>query len=659
MELRLDSLILHNFKGVKEATYLFKDFTEIKGRNGSGKTTIPDAFFWLIFNKSSSGSAPGSDDFHEKPLDEDGNEIHDLETSVEAICRLDGDPFNLKRVQKENWVKKRGSADAVYQGNVSTYYINGVEVKASEFKSRVGAICSEKVFGLIARMSAMNNLPWQERRAILVDMADIDVNEVLLRKDEYSSLALECTTRGVTMDDLKKVLQANLRDVNKELTLIPARIDEATRSLPQFAEYQVAYAKEAVEDLPGKITDLENKLMALTSGNAASLRLSKLAALRTELTSIRNAALADYERGRAELMGDSRSADMQIAQLTSRLDHLDKQRKQNADRMASLDGSIKALREKYTAAYNEQFKAPETSNVCPVCGQITPASYRDQMVIKARRAFLDDRKIRLERINVDGIAIKKQMETVGSEDKLLACEESKLTEELENAREKKACADAALDAYPSTPDFSSNPRYEELKNEISALDAEADKPEDDLDQIDGLKAEIEKMKIDLDNARRTVAEAEAGQRTQVRIAELNLQKRSVGDQAAKLEQKIDLCGKFIAERCKLLEDTIDSYFPNIKWKLFGTQINGGIVDCCECMIPCGGALVPYQGANTGSKFHADMEIINALSEHYGVRLPLFFDNRESVNEVPEYHGQLITLSVSNDADLKIATKGGN
>jgi chromosome segregation ATPase len=656
MELRLDSLILHNFKGVKDAEYHFGDLTEIAGRNGSGKTTIPDAFFWLVFNKSSAGSAPGSDDFHEKPLDQDGNEIHDLDTSVEAICRLDGDPFNLKRVQKENWVKKRGAAEAVYQGNVSTYFINGVEVKASEFKSRINMICSEKVFGLIARMSAMNNLPWQDRRAILVEMADIDVNEVLLRKDEYSSLAVECTTRGVTMDDLKKVLQSSLRDVNRELTLIPARIDEATRSLPKFAEYQVGNAKEAVEDLPVKIKDAEDKLLAMSSGDAAALRIGKLSALRTELTAIQNAILADHERGRKELATDCYEADSMIYSLTGQLKTLDSQRKQNADRMASLEGSIKNLREKYSAAYNEKFKAPDVSNVCPVCGQITPASYRDEIIVKARRSFLEERKLRLERINVDGINLKKQLEAASAEDNRLGEQESKLTNELDNAREKKNSAEAALKAYPAVPDYGVNPRYEELKAQITEMNAEPDKPEADEDQRVAIKADIERLKTDLDNARRTLAEAEAGQRIQVRIAELNLQKRSAGDEAARLEQKIDLCGKFIADRCKLLEDTIDGFFPSVKWKLFNTQINGGIVDCCECMIPCGGSLVPYQGANTGSKLHADMEIINALSDHYDVRLPLFFDNRESVNDVPALHGQLITLSVSNDAELKITTK---
>ena len=111
--------------------------------------------------------------------------------------------------------------------------------------------------------------------------------------------------------------------------------------------------------------------------------------------------------------------------------------------------------------------------------------------------------------------------------------------------------------------------------------------------------------------------------------------------------------KFVTERCGLLEESINSAFPTIRWKLFDTQINGAIIDCCECMIPCDGVLVPYNCANTAASVSADIEIIDVLSQYYDIVAPVFVDNAERVNYVVRQSGQLITLSVSSDSELNI------
>ncbi|HCB4303611.1 TPA: AAA family ATPase, partial [Listeria monocytogenes] len=46
--IKLLKLQLENFKGVKELEIDFQDNTSIYGANASGKTTILDAFTWLL-----------------------------------------------------------------------------------------------------------------------------------------------------------------------------------------------------------------------------------------------------------------------------------------------------------------------------------------------------------------------------------------------------------------------------------------------------------------------------------------------------------------------------------------------------------------------------------------------------------------------------------
>lgn len=75
-----------------------------------------------------------------------------------------------------------------------------------------------------------------------------------------------------------------------------------------------------------------------------------------------------------------------------------------------------------------------------------------------------------------------------------------------------------------------------------------------------------------------------------------------------------------------LEQKINSKFKFVNFKMFETQINGGEVECCDCLIYG----VPFSDANTASKINAGLDIINTLCEFYQVTAPIFIDNRESI-----------------------------
>ena len=96
---------MENFKGIKSLDVNFSNKTSIKGQNAVGKTTIFDAFTWLLFNKNSAGE----EKFNVRPLDKDGNRIDNVEIKVVGVIDVDGKEVELSKVQKQNWVKKRGT----------------------------------------------------------------------------------------------------------------------------------------------------------------------------------------------------------------------------------------------------------------------------------------------------------------------------------------------------------------------------------------------------------------------------------------------------------------------------------------------------------------------------------------------------------------------
>lgn len=647
MRMTIEKMSLENFKGCRQLEIIFNaDKTEIKGANGTGKTTIADAFSWLMFNKDSHGNAPGSDNFHEKPLDENGNEKHNLDTTVAIDCMLDGHRFDLKRTQSENWVKKRGNAEATFQGNVSTYWINGVETKLSDFKQRIAAIADEEVFRLVGSLSAFNQLEWKKRRAQLLTLSGEDVDGELLSRSEYRALADEVGQRGVSVDELKKVLNDQRKKLNDELKMLPVRIDEAKKSLPALTAQQIKDAEYIVKDTKETMETVRSALAELKAGNSDAPSRQHILALEQELVSLKRQMWS-------ELAASSRNAkaaeEAATAKLKTYSDQLSRGRVFEQTYQEKVNRAVKQveeLRDKFKAVRDE--KVDVGSTICPTCGQPMPGAMIEQIKAKADA----DRKERLNEIRrrgTEAAQAEREAREALSEQSATNAETERLMRE---AQEERTRLMAECKAVPSEPDFTSEPRYAELVKEIADAKAEQSGVSED-EKIVQYDKRLNQLQETLDRAQATLAQRDSGRETEQRIKMHEARQQEVGAQLSETENLIILLERFVTDRCGALEDSINSHFPTLRWKLFDTQINGGIVDCCECMIPCDGSLVSYSSANTAAQINADVEIVNVLSEHYDVEVPLFVDNKERVNVLADTDSQLITLSVSADSELTI------
>ena len=645
MKLILDRMDIANFKGIRDMSINFSEQrTRISGCNGSGKTTIVDAFNWVLFSKDSHGNAPGSDSFREKPLDDDGKEIHNLETSVTLYCRLDGQRFDLRRAQAENWVKKRGALEATFQGNVSTYWVNGVEVKAQDFKQRIAAVAGEDIFRLVGTLSAFNALPWKERRVQLMRMAGTDVDGELLARSEYRPIADELAARNVSVDDLRKVLTDQRKKANDELKILPVRIDEARKSLPAKNEQEIRDAEYIVKDSRASIATVDEQLATLRAGSAATNSRAQRLALEQELISLKRRVMDDIQAERRKLTIKADAASEDFRRLTGMLSDAKRIAEATERKAKAADALTNELRQKFLEVRSISKVIEDT---CPTCGQPLPM----EKMQEAAARYEEEKRKRLADIQTKGKAAAAESKALAEELEQERREVETLTARVEAAEAARSAANAAVRDFIDTPDYGVEPRIAALESEIKALDAGSDTSGEQKErELLERKRELQAI---VDKNLAVLAARDAGVETEARIHAYEARQQEVGAQLSETEILIGLLEQFIQARCGALEDSINAQFEGVRWKLFDQQINGAIVDCCMAMIPCESGLVAYESANTAAQINADISIVNALSRYYDINVPLFVDNAERVIRLADTDAQLVTLAVSYDEELKI------
>ena len=95
----LNKLVISNFKGINNLEIDFSKITNIKGENALGKTSIFDAFTWLLFDKDSKDRK----DFDVRTLDANNNIIRGLNPHVVAYLNVDDKEIKLIKTLKEKW----------------------------------------------------------------------------------------------------------------------------------------------------------------------------------------------------------------------------------------------------------------------------------------------------------------------------------------------------------------------------------------------------------------------------------------------------------------------------------------------------------------------------------------------------------------------------
>lgn len=637
--MKLLSLTLDNFKGTKHFSLDLPNgcSAAVYGENGTGKTTLADAWSWLLFGVDYVGqSDSGNGGFQVQTKGTSG-----LDYAVSAVIEKDGERHTLRRVYKEQWIRKHGESQAVKTGNTTSFYLDDVPLKTKkQYDAFIDTIFPSREIGRTLTNPSYfpKDLDANARRELLLKLfsPEITENSVITRHPELARLrTYKCYK---TVEQYQSWAKAQRTAINKELDSIPGRIDEADKAKRQ--DVLTPEDEATFQMLQAEKGKLSMKINAIRSGSAqmdAARRRSEAEAL---LSQRRAAYMGEFIHANDALNADAQALRKEISDKERAVFLL---KRNNEERILFMEGirkKIDHLGDEWQELHGNHFD--ESSAICPTCGQPLPP----EQVPKAREKFnlarsetirkIEEQGIQLrERLKRDSAAVKEEQNTITAEEQELAILQEKL--------------DKLAAAIITPPPFEETEEYQKLAREIDGIRLEEavlkvsaeKKLEPLLEQEEALSRQLEELT-------RKRMNSEINQQQEQRIQELIQKQKELNLQLTDLDDGLNLADQFIRLRAMDLEEDINSHFEVVRWKLFDVQVNGGIKACCEAMADNNnGVFVEYgSNLNDGRRIQAGVDIIRAVSKVTGVTAPIWIDGAGELTKELNVDSQIIRLYAS-------------
>lgn len=653
----IKKLTLVNFKGIRSLTLDFNEgVTTISGRNGLGKTTIFDAFTWLLFGKDSKERKQ----FGIKTYGTDGQTIPRIPHEVSGVLDVDGKEITLCRRFTEKWQKKHGTTIERMVGHEEERLYNDVPMSVDNWAEKIESICPEQVFKFITNPLYFSSQKADVQRAMLFRMAG-EVTDEEVAKDYKNFQDLLAQMTGKTMEEFKREIAAKKKRIKADVEAIPERMDECQRQITvmecdkdgkpinfnglraELEQKKVELAK--VEEQIADITKAYNDKMGTRLSKSRELGVINSQIIKRE-AEIKDEAYKDYR----EELNKQQELHYQVDTLKGEITRAEKE---IANKQQELDKYAK-VREEMIAEWQEINKSQLTFDdkdfVCPTCHRHFDIDDIEAKQREMTEHFNEEKRQKLEDNTARGKANSERMKAVEAEIKTLqSCIANNDVAIKEYAA--KPLFNKELAAPDATPLMASDKELAELKDKAKALQSEIEaEAKDDIPDTGALVPAKRGMTADIDSIKAELAKEEYVESAKDRLTELEKKLRIQSEELAQLEATEDTMMEFAKERVKLVEDKINSMFTMVKFKMFDTQINGGVVETCEAVVDG----VPYSTQNNAMVINIGIDIINAICRSVNISAPIFVDNSESINSILPTPSQLIRLVVTDDELLKIS-----
>ena len=644
----LKSLTFVNFKGEKERTTNFNaDVTTISGGNGLGKSRHFDAFIWLLFGKDTLDRKD-----YEVRTRIDGKVLHEVECSVSGVIVVDDEEITLKRAFVEDWVKPRGQVERAFKGNHTECWWNETPVKVGEYTKRIEEIIDSSVFKMITNPAFFVNMDWKLQRGQLFQLAGtITDAEIASQKPEFAPLLDKIS--GKSLADFKTEMAAKKKRLKGELDQIQPRIDQTHKMMPENEDFHAIEIE--IERADHEIADIDKALSDVTAAirkqyDNEQAKQNKVNALKSECQQIIFTAKSNAQNAAFEANAKHRELESEIKEKKHELDLANKYISGKEDEIARINRDIEKLKaeqdKKRNEWHKENGKQYDGGTICPHCGQNLPES----MISQAREVFNRAKADKFNEITEQGKRLgqrikenEARIEEIKNE---ILAKQSEAFPTVIETLEASLAEIPIVDAAAVVPE--NIPEWVAKQKEIADIEATISTDNSGIDTTD-LNNQKAEWNAKRDGLKARLANRDTIARCEKEMAQLEENGKKLAQQIADVEREEYTIEQFTKTKIDECEKRINAMFKFVSFRLYDYTLDGNAVETCIPLVNG----VPYGSANTAGQVNAGLDIINTLCRHYGICAPIFFDGRESVNEIIPTESQIINLVVTKDDKLTI------
>ena len=639
MKIEIKSMTLQNFKKVRSQEINFSHNMVISGANKVGKTTIYDAYLWVIFGIISKKNGTV------QPLDINNAVIHHLETSVTVVLNYN-DEYDVKiqRILSENW-KGKGTAKEKLQSTTQERLFNDVPLSQKDFETKLNELCPLKKWLVLSNINIFMSYKVDERRKMLMSLAG-KINEEELMK-AYPLVYKGVIEEKKDISDMLTQQNATKNKAEEELEKIPAKA-EAQEALRVQADF--AALREQKEKLDTEITAIDAALQGTTEKDPVMEEyLSKMQAHNVEVAKTQSV----WQNAKIKAIDELTK---KIAFASSTLNEA----RQVQDKNTETNRKDKVTLAEATITYNNKIKEwsdvnekkfnHQQTDVCPVCGR----PYTEEMKVaeyeNAVTEFNQAKSKELEDLQKEILVIKQQI--IALRGNINTFEQITKVQDEDNVKKAQSEYQKLINERTEKQNQTWETTAEKIAFDKDLADIEASKP---VMKVDATIEENKEKKRMLASQRDELVNQIAGEETNKRI---DIEKEKLNNRSVELSQIIADCGEVISQikaykkaKITLVEKNVNSYFSLIRWKFYEqNKTNDDEKEICTAIDKDG---IDYDNTNDGTVIDMGVDIISGISKASNIFVPLFVDRKESAEHIVPVEQQIIYLQCIYGQPLEI------
>lgn len=615
----------------------FTNKTIVRGANGAGKSTMMDAFLWLLTGTDSENRT--NYDLYDN--NKDFTPENAIPAVVEGIFDIDGVEHTFKRTAVQKWTRKRGTT--VYEKAKSDdygYYIDGLSVSAKNYNERIEALFADiDQLKLMLNIGLYRLLDWKALRKHFADMAGIVSKDEL--QGDYSAIEPliakyedDPTFKGNAVETVKESFRQKINPLKHSVDKMDSEINGMKEMLPDLDG--VDEAKAAIASKRSRIEEIDREIIGMGDANRPFIekRSAELSAIAEKKHTI-ELARQKWDAKQNEPVASLRKKLFELQAANYKIGNANNAAKQ---RKASIERQIESAKQQYEyfdkerdRLKSEKDKAVtsvfDDNRICPTCGQPLPI----EMVAQMKKDFYENRDEQVAAIIKRG---KKMRAMRDEQAEIIANLEKELSE---------IKFEPLLDATSINADIESVAAMIHPFDD-SALVAELKEMEDNLTVVpelntDALLQEKSILNREILEMQTVVAKESRLEFDREKIAAKESERQKSGAELARLEGLFDKCVEREREWASIVRVRANRYLHLCKVEMTEINKSGDISDICTVTIDG----VDVGVANTARQIVAGIDIARAFQQKAGICLPLFVDNAERICEcnIPDVDNQLI------------------